>query len=334
MANHITSWIARSATSRSLPTPRLPASREAVLEAILHPSRLPAIAAIAVKVADFASRPECRPGDVGPMIASDPGFSSALLQTVNAAREGPGRAVASVDRAVMVVGLNRVRALALALSLPAMRPQSRFDPVAVAHSLSSVGGAIIARELAVRMGRPAPEEDLNAALLRDIGVLFMQQTFPAVWATAATAPGDPLGQVACARERAVFGIDHADVGAEVLRRWGLPPEVVEPVRHHHHPDQLAGQPHEGRATILWFAGLLTRLDLVAEHPAALDAVLAIAAKRFGLPRAKLADFLDEVRPKIDLFAESMNREIGRCPDYGSLLLVAERELSFATGAAR
>ena len=327
MAAHFTGWITRGATTRSVPTPRLPLSREALFDAVLHPSRLPTIPAVAVKVADAAGRPESLPRDVGALIAGDPGFSAALLQAVNAAREGSSRALGSVDRAVLIVGLNRVRALALALSLPAMRPQSRFDPAAVAHSLASVAGAILAREVAAHLGRPDPDEDMNAALLRDIGALLIQQTFPAAWAGLLARPGDPLGEAACAREREAFGADHADVGAEVLRRWGLPDDIVAPIRHHHEPDRLAGTPHAGRAEVLWFAGLLARLDAVAEYPADLDRVLHIAARRFALPMPKLAVFLDGVRPKIDEFAEVMHREIGRCPDYGSLLSTATHELT-------
>jgi eukaryotic-like serine/threonine-protein kinase len=335
MAAHITGWITRGATTRAVPTPVLPAPREVVLQAILHPSRLPSVPAVAVKVAEVTTRPDCMPGDVGSLIAGDPSFSAALLQAVNSAREGASaRTVGTVDRAVLVAGLNRVRVLALSLSLPAIRPQSRYVPAALAHSLTSIGGAIFARELAVKLGRPEPEEDLNAALLRDLGVLLIQQTFPVAWAAVLAHVGDPLGEETCARERAALGIDHAEVGAEVLRRWGLPDDLVEPVRHHHHPDRLATTPHAARAELLWFADLLTRLEGVAEHPAALDHVLAVAAERFGLSRGKLADFLDAVRPKIDQFAESLNREIGRCPDYASRLVAATDELSRLSPATR
>lgn len=327
MSAHITGWITRGATTRVVPTPALPADRDVALQAVLHPSRLPSIPAVAVRVAEVTTRPDCMPGDVRTVIAGDPAFGAALLQAVNSAREGASaRTVGTVDRALLVAGLNRIRLLALSLSLPAMRPQSRYVPAALAHSLTSVGGAILARELAVRLGRPEPEDDLNAALLRDLGVLLVQQTFPRVWAELA-APDDPLGAAACARERAKIGADHADVGAEALRRWGLPDDLVEPVRHHHHPERLAGTPHAGRAELVWFADLLTRLDAAAEHPRALDFVLAVAAERFGLSRGGLADFLGAVRPKIDQFAEALNREIGHCPDYAGRLQAATDELS-------
>jgi eukaryotic-like serine/threonine-protein kinase len=328
MATHITGWITRGATTRAVPTPALPAPRDVVLQAILHPSRLPSAPAVAVKVAEVTTRPDCLPAEVGSIIAGNPGFSAALLQTVNSAREGASpRTVGSVDRAVLVAGLNRVRLLALSLSLPALRPQSRYVPAALAHSLASISGAIFARELAVRLDHPEPEEILSAALLRDLGVLLTQQTFPTAWAELLAHCGDPLGEGACAREVVMFGIDHADVGAEALQRWGLPDDIVEPIRHHHHPERLAGTPHADRAELLWFADLLTKLEAVAEYPDALDRVLAVAVQRFGLTRGKLADFLDTVRPKIDQFAEALNREIGRCPDYASRLQAATDELS-------
>jgi putative nucleotidyltransferase with HDIG domain len=334
MAAHVTGWITRAATARLVPAPQLPAPRDEVLEAILHPSRLPTVPAVAVKVAEVATDPDCLPGEVGAIIADDPGFSAALIHAVNAARDGPVRSIGSIERAVMVVGLNRVRALALSLSLPPLRPQSKYVPAALQHSWFSVGGAIFARELATRMGRPAPDDDLNAALLRDIGVLLIQQTFPDAWAKLIARGGDPLAEEACDRERAVFGIDHAEVGAEVLKRWGVPDEIGEPIRHHHQPDALAGTPHASRAELLWFADLLTRLDRVAEHPAALDRVLRIAASRFGFSRSRLAAFLEEVRPKIDQFAELIDREIGLCPDYASLMSVAAGELTRLAPARR
>ncbi len=327
MGAQITGWIAPTPGAHSSRQPGVPANRDAVLEAILNPTQLPLTSATAVKVAEVSTQQDCLPSEIGALIAADPSFSALLLRTVNSARDGAARWVSSVERAVLMVGLNKVRALALSLALPSMRPQSRDNPAAREHSRSSISGAIIARELAVRRGYPTPDDDLHAALLRDIGVLLIQQTYPTEWAELSACPGDPLGADACEREHEVFGTDHAEVGAEVLRRWGLPNELVEPIRHHHHPDRLAGTPHEARAELLWFAGLLTRLEFVVEHPAALDFILLTAANRFGFTVGALADFLDVVRPKISQFAETLNREIGRCPDYASFLATASVELS-------
>lgn len=327
MAERLNGWITRPAAARPGPTPRLPTTRQAVLDAVLHPATLPTHPAIAVKVVEVASRPDCRPPEIVALLNQDPGLCAELLRAVNSSNNGLTRPIGSVDRAVLVVGLNRVRSLALGLSLPAVRSQSPSDPAVLEQSLESVGGAIFARELAIRLGHPNPEEDLIAGLLRDVGILLLQLTYPKEWAEFVKQPQDPLREDQCARERAFFGADHADVGAEALRKWGLPEGVYEAIRHHHAPEGVAGTPFARRAELLWFAGLLTRLEAVVEHPAALDRVLAVAADRFALPTAKLAEFLEEVRPKIDQFAGVIDRDIGHCPDFAALVLNGTAELA-------
>ncbi|MDB5309144.1 MAG: hypothetical protein JWO38_3346 [Gemmataceae bacterium] len=314
---------------RLAPATRPVPGRETVLRAVLDPDRLPVLPAVALRVVQAASQPDCRVGEIVSLLGQDPGLCAKLLKAVNSAAAGRARPVSSIDRAVVVVGLNKLRSLALALSLPAMRPRARPDPTVREHSLSSVGGAIIAREMAVRLHHPAPEDDLVAGLLRDIGTILLRQTFPDAWSALVARPGDPLEEGQCARERDAFGIDHAEVGAEVLKSWNLPEDVVEPIRHHHTPGRLTGADprHAARAELLWFAGLLTRIHTLVEYPCELDRILAVAEERFGLPRADLADFLQGVWPKIDEYALLLNQDVGRRPNYRTLLSAGTQELA-------
>jgi HD-like signal output (HDOD) protein len=326
-----TSWIARSATARAVPAPRLPAPREAVLAAVLDPGRMPTQPAIAVQVVEAASNPDCRPGDIVNLLSQDPILCAQLLKAVNSGRYGFTRPVGTIERAVVVAGLNNVRSLALGLSLPAMKPQSRMDPAARAYALASVSGATIARELSARLGHEDPNDALVAGLLRDLGVLLLQQTFPKAWADLVAKPGHPLGYDECERERAVFGVDHAEVGAEALASWSVPAELVAVVRHHHQPDLLAGTPGAERAELLWFADQLTRLESLVEHPTELDRVLAIAKERFGMSLSDLAEFLDNVVPKIDRFAALINLDIGHCPNFPNVLSIRAEEMAKLIG---
>lgn len=309
------------------PPPAPPARRAAVLQAVLDPARLSSHPVVALRVVEAASRPNFRPADIVALLNQDPVLCAQILKAVNSSAYGLSRPIGSIDRAVIVVGVNKVRALALGLSLPAARPKPRPAPQARELALAAVGGAIVSRELAVRFNHPSPEDVLAAGLLRDIGAMLLQQAFPDAWAELAADP-DPLEERRCEREREVFGIDHAELAAEVFATWKLPADLTEPVRHHHHPDRFVGgtRLQADRAELLWFAGLLVKLDMLVEHPADLDTVLHVAADRFGMPRAELADFMQHVWPKIEEYARLLSRDVGPCPDYAHILVAGSDEL--------
>ena len=232
--------------------PRLPATREAILRSGLAPVRAPAPDSRRGREGRRScqrARTRC-PARSGAIIAGDPALQpQALLQAVNSAREGSSRVIGSVERAVMVVGLNRGAYV------------SRDEPVAPGHaprraaSTRSRAGPLVqlgrrgrswAREVSAHLGRPPPRRTTSTPPSgANIAALLIQQTHsrrtgrrrqfnPATrWATkCAPASGT------------VFGTDARRSERRGARRWGLPDEVVvEPIRYHHSPDRLAGTPH-------------------------------------------------------------------------------------------
>jgi hypothetical protein len=233
-----------------------------------------------------------------------------------------------VARAVQVLGLKTVRSLALGLSLPAVKLGRAADRGLRECWIASVGGAIIARELAVLTKRPSPEDDLVAGLLRDLGAVLLQQTFPDAWAEHVTRHAERLVDDPCGAEIESFGIDHADVGAELLRGWQLPDDIVQPIRFHHQPARMGsvGKFRLERAELLQFAGQLVQLDAVAARPPLLERLLATARDRFNLTQPALIEFLQRVAPKIEAFAGVLNQDIGQCPDFAAILAAGATEL--------
>jgi HD-like signal output (HDOD) protein len=300
-----------------------------LLEAVLDPNRLPTPPAVALQVASAATRPNCRPAEIVSLLSRDPALCAKLLKAVNSCIYGLSRPVGSIDRAVTILGLNAVRSLALGLSLPAVQKAGPTDPASQEYWVASVGGAMIARELAARLKFPNPEDELVAGLLRDLGSMLLRQTFPDAWAEM---PGryHPLHLVLdpCAAEEETFGASHADVSAELLKRWNLPAEIVEPIRHHHHPEALAAAPavHRSRAGLLHFADLLARLDTVVRDPELLEYTLLVGREQFGLPRVELVQFLGRVVPKILEFGKLLNQDVSSCPDLGSVLAAGSMQL--------
>lgn len=303
--------------------PRPNSSRASILAAVLDPSRLPTPPGVALQIIEAASKPNCRPAEIVPLLSRDPVLCAKLLRAVNSCLYGLSKPVGSLERAVVILGLNPLRSLALGLSIPATQGMAAADAAMRSYWLNSVSGAILAREVAIRMKHPFPEDDLVAGLLRDLGAIMMQRTYPDAWQAVVEAqrarPGLPAR--ACECEEAVFGITHPEVTAELLHSWQIPDDTVEPIRHHHTPNRLpAGSPlRTARAELLHFAECLTQLDVITQDAAALDQFLALARDRFGLPQLALVSLLESVVPKIDAFAGLLNLNIGACPDFARIL---------------
>lgn len=314
--------------SKSRGSIAVPPTREQALAAVLDPNRLPSPPAVALQIVNSASRPDCTPGEIIALLGMDPALCGKVLRAVNSCLYGLKQPVASVARAVQVLGLKTVRSLALGLSLPAVKVGQEAAKEMRDFWISSVSGAIIARELSARNKRPNPDDDLVAGLLRDLGEMLLRATYPDAWADHLDRHGDRIVSDPCGAERESFGIDHAEVSAELLASWGLPADVVEPVRHHHRPERLAAESRvlRERAEVLWLASSLAQLDSTAQVPSVLFRVLGEAETRFGLSRQALVDFLQRLVPKIEGFSSVLNQDVGQCPDFAAVLAAGAAEL--------
>lgn len=313
----------------------MPHNRTTVLATVMDPRRLPTPPALALQVVNAASRPNCDPDEIVSLLAQDPALCARLLKVVNSCLYGRSKPITALDRAVTVLGLGTVRSLVLSLSMPAAKAR-RADPLTRANQINSVAGALIAYDLSARQPRSAPADDMVAGLLRDLGTVLLQQTYPGDWAAMTERWGDRLLAETCEAEIETFGVSHAEISAELLATWKLPPEIVEPIRYHHDPERLtrAAPVLARRAELLYFAGLLANLDTVVRHPDVLEYVLHVARARYDLPQPALIRFMRGVVPKITEFGELLNRDVRDCPDFAEVLSAGSTELAQLLGTGK
>jgi diguanylate cyclase (GGDEF)-like protein len=234
-----------------------------------------------------------------------------------------------MDRALNYLGLKSVRSLVLSLSLPTMRLQTSTDPRLNDWWKASVAGAIVARELAVKLGRPDPEDDMVSALLSDLGVFVLQQMFPVEYAPIVAQPPDVLAYRQCDLEEEHLGLNHADVSAFILGRWRLPEDITESTRFHHRPAAAAGHVRAvaERSLVVYLATRAAQLQIAPNsQPALLQEVLTLACDRFGLSEAKFLEFLEPLNRKIDEFSAILQLDVGSLAHYPTVVANATVEL--------
>lgn len=168
------------------------------------------------------------------IVGQDMGMTSRVLQFVNSAYFGFAQRVTSIEAAIVALGRNPLRHLALTFEVFAgfrggLESEGFSFNDLEAHALLT---ARLAR------GLVAETEQANSAfavgLLHDAGRLVLMSRMPEAYADAlrhARARGIALHEA----EKELLGADHAEIGAYLLGIWGLPHAIVEPVAFHHAP---------------------------------------------------------------------------------------------------
>jgi eukaryotic-like serine/threonine-protein kinase len=315
----------------SAQTPKIADGPEAVpdrknlLEQVLDNPRLPTPPALALQIVDKAGRPDCTIREITGLLKQDPGLCGQLLKTVNSSVFALPRPVASIERAALVLGIKPLRSLVLGLSLPALQTRPA-DALVWKYWQESVSGAVIAREMAVLLSHPEPDDYLVAALLRDVGSLVLRELFPAEYEKLVATPAGTDAERR-RQEEEIFGVRHEEISATVLESWRLPAEIVEPVRCHHNPSELSGELPKKLVDRTW---LICIADQLARGrfatPESLQTLMQLAETHLGLSPRALSDFLRRVVPKITDFASILKVEIGQVPNFSEIIVAGAQEL--------
>jgi HD-like signal output (HDOD) protein len=204
---------------------------------------------------------------LGQIIERDPALATKLLKVANSALFTRGDPITTIGAAVTRLGLRQVRSVCLAVGVVRAFGTARtLDHRRYWEHSAAV--ALLAERLTQRCQRYAHIEGAEAyvaGLVHDVGLLILDQFFPAEFAATqeeTDAEARPRWQVEIER----LGIDHGEVAGNLLARWQLPGKVIAAVTFHHRPD---GCPAEAArlAELVWAAESLSSacgLELPAE----------------------------------------------------------------------
>jgi putative nucleotidyltransferase with HDIG domain len=196
------------------------------------------------------AKPSSNNVQIADAIARDPGLTARLLRLANSPMFGLSSRVERLSQAVHLIGTRQLRELALAatvVDLISAGPGKKERIQAFLHHSTATG--LFARAIAGRRRETDVERFFVAGLLHDLGLLVLETAAPDLLAEAtrqATHRNKPIE----VGEKAVFGFDHAAVGAALMKRWRLPDALSEPVAWHHDPSSAPTHPVESAAVHL------------------------------------------------------------------------------------
>ncbi len=200
--------------------------------------------------------------DIAKIIRKDIAMSAKVLQLVNSAFFNQASTISSTEQAVVRLGLQMVKNLALAIEV---FQNSESAKIARGFSIEAAQNhafqtAALAREII--SDKSLSEDVFMAAILHDIGKLVLAKELPEKFEAAqslAAAEQQPL-HIA---EKQLFGVTHAEIGGYLLGIWGLPYPIVEAVANHHEPARVPRRTESGILEAVYVANCLaneTELD--------------------------------------------------------------------------
>lgn len=239
--------------------------------AISQLDTLPGMPAIAQKLLSLALDTDDGEAQLLKLIERDPLISAKVIGLANSPMFGSSRKVNSVSDATMLLGLTRVKSVAIGIAT--MSAVTRIpEGLLKANDLwqHSMAVAMVMRTLAKALpvrNRPLDDHIFLAGLVHDIGFMALSylntEASDALHTALQAQPERTITDI----ELELIGITHSEIGARLARHWDLPEEIIAIIRYHHTPDEKDAEAGQPLVKLLHIAERLLGDLGVSEHTA-------------------------------------------------------------------
>lgn len=260
--------------------------------AVAKLNELPAMPAVARQLLKLDLNTDAGEKEFLALIARDPQITAKIIGVANSASLGFSKCVTSTNDAATVIGLTRAKAIAVSIAALESFPSRSNGAINIqqlwAHSLVVAFFMRVIANHIPRQDRPPEDSIFLAGLLHDLGFVALNHIAPEVCSELlrrmAATPDKTVEEIE-ADMRLTLG--HAEIGATLARRWGLPPEIIEAIGSHHelsHPTGEASTVGRRLAVLINLSERLMPADAMKERAGA--EVLASEWTRLGINQEK------------------------------------------------
>lgn len=223
-----------------MPTATLQDPKELIRQALAKLNAIATLPEVTARIIQTVEDPKSSAAQLHKIVSHDPALVTRILKVVNSAFYGLPGQIASVERAIVLLGLNAVKNIAVAASLGQMFRGVKLCDGYTARDLWThcIGVAVVSRELAKQAKLQLADEAFLAGMIHDIGILVSLQTWPEQLRNAcekAKASTQPFTAI----ETETIGVDHQLLGAALADKWQFPKSCQLVAGHHHDPLSLA-----------------------------------------------------------------------------------------------
>lgn len=200
--------------------------------------KMPAFPKSVQQVVQLTSDINASAKDIVRVIECDPVMTVKILKAINSSFYGLPQKITSVQRAVVHIGLNTIKNIALGVAAMGMlNPNNKANFNTSNFLLHSLTTAAISKLLAERIGLSSVEcsDCFVAGLLHDFGKVVFAEFMPDQFKLALEKSKEhqlPLHQT----ELEFIGLNHSQAGKILAEKWELSGALIDAIAHHHELD--------------------------------------------------------------------------------------------------
>jgi diguanylate cyclase (GGDEF)-like protein len=187
-----------------------------------------------MRVLQLHRKPNAPAQEFADAISADAALAAKVLALVNSAAFKPAARVTKVTQAVSMIGLKNLLPLVFGYSLGGIFNKVSMPPAErTGFWRASLLKAVVARELTSVQAPEQAEEAFLTGLFQDVALPLLYATDKARWFELANILQIEDDSDRAEREQRINGIDHAELGAILIRELALPELYCLATRQHH-----------------------------------------------------------------------------------------------------
>ena len=292
------------------------AQAEKILRQIESGYSLPPLSAVALQLLELASDENATNDQLVRLIEKDPSLIIRVLTLANSSFRSGGAPVTTLSRAVLKLGCEQVRLMALSISLRGAFPFGKVEQFdyELFWRVSLYRG-LIAKGLAQRSGSANPEEAFLCGLTMEIGMPILFDLLIKGKPDERFDLGiEPLEEV-LEKEKQHFGIDHRTIGAVALAHWRFPEHIIAC------QNPYGGKDRGNGASVLPALCRPARLfsQILLQAPLGFRSFYAETRRLFGLEYEDVHEILLTTFTEVEEAAKSLRIEVDREKDILSVI---------------
>jgi putative nucleotidyltransferase with HDIG domain len=235
--------------------------QQRIQQIIANLDQLPSIPLVVTKIINMVNDPEVDFKKIADEISKDQAITTDILRICNSAYFSKGKEIASVDRAIVTLGIKEVKDIVVLSTAKQV-----LNKAIVGYDLDkgelwkhNLVVALLAKKMALdKKRKDIADVVFTGGIIHDVGktilALFVANTFKDI-INLAQEKQIPFS----AAEKEVMGFDHQEIGGKILEKWQFPEALRAVVMYHHNP-MNAPEPYR---TIVSFVHVANSITLMA-----------------------------------------------------------------------